>query len=555
MSSPGLPGIEEAGTNGGHGALGRSASHSEGSPGSEARKFLIEALLVSMVLMGGAFLANAHQGLSWADEGLLWYGSQRAYAGEIPVRDFFSYDPGRYYWTAAFYSLFSNTSLRTTLIAGSAFASLALSLTLFTLAKAGVNRSWRWLLAVAICIAFTFPRHKIYEQSLSLVLACAIYFVLVSGASAKRWCLLGLVTGLAAVMGRNHGVFFLVGSSLTMGFLFLTQRKVLRSASFVSYSGGVVIGYAPIWLLCIFNTSFLHSFWSSLLKTAGWQIPLQIPFLWNIDLTSMSVPMKWHAIGVGLICFLIPATYFFCAMWVGGKHIVQLANRRHLMLASFSFAGIPYLHQAFDRADFGHIAQGVLPGLGALVCICVLASSGERRIRVTQWLGMSLLLITVATWAPYVPYARLSLLEADSPGSTSEFSMDGTIYRIERYQAALLRKVKQLQLACDVSDRQFLAAPHFPGLYAFLNMAAPHWDSYYVYNRSPELQRQHLAAMPEIKLALIAPDATIDGLERLKFANMYGESLRYIEGKLDRSPVEWFPYPLDIYVRSSSCTP
>lgn len=555
MSSPGPPEIEEAGTNGGHGALGRSASHSEGSPRSEARKFLIEALLVSIVLMGGAFLANAHQGLSWADEGLLWYGSQRVYAGEIPVRDFFSYDPGRYYWTAAFYSLFSNTSLRTTLIAGGAFASLALSLTLFTLAKAGVNRSWRWLLAVAICIAFTFPRHKIYEQSLSLVLACAIYFVLVSGASAKRWCLLGLVTGLAAVMGRNHGVFFLVGSSLTMGFLFLTQRKVLRSASFVSYSGGVVIGYAPIWLLCIFNTSFLHSFWSSLLKTAGWQIPLQIPFLWNVDLTSMSVPMKWHAIGVGLICLLIPATYFFSAIWVGGKHIVRLANRRHLMLASFSFAGIPYLHQAFDRADFGHIAQGILPGLGALVCICVLASSGERRIRGTQWLGISLLLITVATWAPYVPYARLSLLEAESPGSTSEFSMDGTIYRIERYQAALLRKVKQLQLACDVSDGQFLAAPHFPGLYAFLNIAAPHWDSYYVYNRSPELQRQHLAAMPEIKLALIAPDATIDGLERLKFANMYGESLRYIEDKLERSPVEWFPYPLDIYVRSSSCTP
>lgn len=555
MSSPGPPEIEEAGTNGGHGALGRSASHSEGSPRSEARKFLIEALLVSIVLMGGAFLANAHQGLSWADEGLLWYGSQRVYAGEIPVRDFFSYDPGRYYWTAAFYSLFSNTSLRTTLIAGGAFASLALSLTLFTLAKAGVNRSWRWLLAVAICIAFTFPRHKIYEQSLSLVLACAIYFVLVSGASPKRWCLLGLVTGLAAVMGRNHGVFFLVGSSLTMGFLFLTQRKVLRSASFVSYSGGVVIGYAPIWLLCIFNTSFLHSFWSSLLKTAGWQIPLQIPFLWNVDLTSMSVPMKWHAIGVGLICLLIPATYFFSAIWVGGKHIVRLANRRHLMLASFSFAGIPYLHQAFDRADFGHIAQGILPGLGALVCICVLASSGERRIRGTQWLGISLLLITVATWAPYVPYARLSLLEAESPGSTSEFSMDGTIYRIERYQAALLRKVKQLQLACDVSDGQFLAAPHFPGLYAFLNIAAPHWDSYYVYNRSPELQRQHLAAMPEIKLALIAPDATIDGLERLKFANMYGESLRYIEDKLERSPVEWFPYPLDIYVRSSSCTP
>ena len=117
----------------------------------------------------------------------------------MAIRDFLAYDPGRYWWNSFFFSLLDDTGLRSLLIAASAFGWLGLAVSWYTLGAAKIAFPLRLFFGVALTIALAYPRHKIYEQGLSLVLVSTIYFVLVAPHQLKRWFFFGCMTGIAAV--------------------------------------------------------------------------------------------------------------------------------------------------------------------------------------------------------------------------------------------------------------------------------------------------------------------------------------------------------------------
>ncbi|CAG4906762.1 hypothetical protein R52603_03452 [Paraburkholderia saeva] len=477
-------------------------------------------LLIAGLVVAVFFVWEGRVGLSLADEGYLWYGAQRTLLGEVPIRDFMAYDPGRYYWCAAFLSVLGNSGIMAVRISVAVFAGLGVACGLGVLRggarQVGLLQSG---VAAVVLVIWMFPRHKLFDITISLALVGALYLLL-SRTSRVRYLLLGIAAGLAAVLGRNHGVYGVAGSALGFGYLLLARedRHTLLSG-FPLWVLGVLIGYLPVLAMLIAVPGFSSAFWQDVL------------FLFHIKTTNLTLPVPWpwniSLSGVGLIWTLrdiLVGCAFLALLVLGCLALLYLAYGRARrqafppgLVASACFI-LPYAHYAFSRADVGHLALGIYPLLlFLLICIARLRPVWNR-IALTAMLGVSALIML-----PVHPGWQCR--SATCP----EVSVGGDKLIVDQGIASDLALLQKLVHDFAPHGESFVATPFWPAAYAIVGRASPVWEIYALSPyRSPEFERSEIerirAASPDF---VIVVDTPLDGRDDLRFHNTHPLMARY----------------------------
>src|SRR5258706_10619125 len=118
-----------------------------------------EEVLIALGFIAVGFLLKGRIGLNMSDEGFLWYGTLHTALGEVPIRDFQSYDPGRYYWGALWFKILRDNGIIALRLGEAALQSLGMFFGLLTLRGLGVSR--RWALAAAAFVLWSWM--AVYE--------------------------------------------------------------------------------------------------------------------------------------------------------------------------------------------------------------------------------------------------------------------------------------------------------------------------------------------------------------------------------------------------------
>jgi len=431
------------------------------TPGAASALALI---LLALAIVGGAYLLEYNVGLDPADEGFLWYGAWRTLHGEVPIRDFDSYDPARYYWAALWLRLFGN-DLFVLRLSSAVIHAIALLASLALLRR--MTRSPVVLTAAALVIAcWLFPRHKPFEPALA-ILGVYVAVRVIEVRAASRALLAGMFVGAAAFVGRNHGVYLIVAFVALLGWL---DRQRLRVAAkdVLIFGIGVAIGYAPMLSMLAlvpgFRDAFVASF-HSLLRNDP------LPLLWQWNELSRSAPLVRYVKLVSLGCLHLLAPAMYAYLFFRFIRDARRARPVPAVMTAAVFVGAVYLHYMFFRADYSHFAPAVAPlvvGWSALI-----HDEPDRARR--RWLGLIAACFALFTCGSVLLQRPVALyrMRAAQHRTVEIKGRELVVPRATREMVAVTNEIGSRLPAGNV-----LIVPNWPVLYVLLDRQAPIRETY-----------------------------------------------------------------------------
>lgn len=483
---------------------------------------VIGAAILGVALVVALFAWEGWHGFSLMDEGYLWYGIQRVMVGEVPFRDFQSYDPGRYYFSALLMQLAGAHGIVAVRITLAILQALSLSAVLGWLMVTCAKRQNGYYVFVCAVILATWmvPRHKLYDISISMGLVCMLA-CLIRRPSRTHYFATGLLVGLAAYFGKNHGAYGLVASCG----VFLYQAVRCDSwtdwwRGIAIFGVGVIVGFLPMIAMMIFVHGFTSAFIDSIkffLDIKATNLPLPVPWPWLAPFGTM--PMV-DALRVMLIGVFFVGIILFPGMMVCHVVLARLKERSvQPLLVACAFCAIPYAHYAFSRADLPHLAQGTFP---ALIGVLVLAMSMQVAARVL----MAVMLCTISMFmtAPLHPG-----WQCVKHGACERVVMGNDTLRVDNATAQDIALLRELDKRYAAAGQQFFVAPFMPGAYALLGTKSPTWEIYTGWARSDTFEQSEIERIKSSRPAFVLIyDFPLDGRDALRYRNTHPLIEQYI---------------------------
>lgn len=493
-------------------------------------------LLLAIVLAGASFAAQGRQGIGLTDEGFLWYGAQQTAHGRVPLRDFQSYDPGRYYWSAAGMRLF-----------GEGIVSLRFSETVFQLlglwagllVASRVVQNWALLAAIGLMLTiWMFPSHKLFDSAL-LLFGIWIALRLIEEPSPFRIFTAGFFVGLCVFFGRNHALYnFLAQASLLL-LLHFKLGQPLTISHLGMWIAGIMTGLVPTIAMFVGAPGFFASYFESVqsIFRDGANLSLPVPWPWRVSLNSTSGATQ---LLLGIFLVALPLGYF--ATIIGSLFMRWQTLQNHALLIACAFVGVFYLHHGFSRADLSHLAQVIHPFL--LGALALLGFLGARKFYYWAVIGLLIAaaLFTIGRWMPI--YQRIT-----SRTPWVSYNAGGKIF-VPANTNQLFTCLRKFA-AENIAPREgVIIAPFAPTLYAILNRESPSWDLAYLF---PATARRQGAMIKELTAKnvnwAIISDAPWDKREDRRFSATHKLVWQYLMENFEPVESVCLAEPLKIFHR------
>jgi len=478
------------------------------------RYAIVKIALISSVLVGLSFWLQGSINIGLSDEGYLWYGAIHTALGKVPIRDFQSYDPGRYYWAAIWSFLFGDGILALRL-STAVFQFIGLTLGLLA-ARRAVSSYWALALVGLLLVVWMYPRHKLFDISLSMA---AVFFAvrLLERPTLWRHFSAGLFVGLAAFFGRNHGFYGFFAFFLLILFIWMRIYRADLAKRLFSWLGGIALGYFPMLVMVLFIPGFFDSFVDSVLflfEQGTTNLPLPVPWPWRTDYSGMSPLDVLHKFFTGCWFLVMPIFYLFA-----GVSIFTVAReniRERTLLIASTFVGVFYMHYAFSRPDIAHLAHGVHPFLlGAVSLPAVFGFNRKKALAIAT--AVFLTLMTLFTMVLRTNYLAEYLLNRDM---YAEYDVGGDTLLIDRRYAHIIDAIKRFEREKVGPGEGLFLAPYFPILYPILERDSPTWAIYFLFKTPLEEQEEMITALEEknVRWAVVG-DFALNNIEENRFRN------------------------------------